>query len=429
MNKLAIVIPIYKETLDISEHLSLNSLFSTLKRPIENKDIFIATFKGLDISKIEKIASEYDIKLNRTNFNKSYFQNTISYSNLCKSYEFYVSYMEYTYMLIFQTDVYMTKDDIDYWMETGYDYIGAPIISSCAKWHKVPNIGNGGCSLRKISTFMDITNPEGYIKTNKEVLEKESSVDNGVYIEAEDMYFSELVYEYYDFEKPRLNEAIFFGIDMNADVIMKMTNDVLPSFIHAFEKNIKYWQSRLEVMSEPKICAEAQWKYRNDYFSSKINYQNYLTYNQYPFTSLCTIWNGEENIKDWVEYHLSIGINKIIIYDICELGSQKLTDIIGNNWKDNIVICEKYRGNNNLSEILSHCYKMYVKDVDLVMPIKLSEKLSDINYSELKNSTSNIIDVDNRMFIKTNIDNFNLKTMNSSLLLEFKHDKSNSHII
>ena len=57
-------------------------------------------------------------------------------------------------MLICQLDVWIFRDEVSYWCEKGYDYIGAPIFYGYTANNfstKIMGIGNGGFSLRKIS--------------------------------------------------------------------------------------------------------------------------------------------------------------------------------------------------------------------------------------------------------------------------------------
>ena len=74
---------------------------------------------------------------------------------LCTS-EFYGFFSEYDYILIYQTDCWVFEDKLDYFIELGYDYYGAP-------WpHNNNTIGNGGFSLRKVSKMLEITNKYEY---------------------------------------------------------------------------------------------------------------------------------------------------------------------------------------------------------------------------------------------------------------------------
>ena len=64
-------------------------------------------------------------------------------------------------MLIYQLDACVFRDELKYWCEKKYDYIGAPIFwayNSNKFSNKVAGIGNGGFSLRKISYCLKMLN-------------------------------------------------------------------------------------------------------------------------------------------------------------------------------------------------------------------------------------------------------------------------------
>lgn len=63
------------------------------------------------------------------------------YNRLLTSPEFWSQFLEYDFVLIFQTDSGLLREGIEYFMELGYGYVGAPIVHS-------PYALNGGLSLR-----------------------------------------------------------------------------------------------------------------------------------------------------------------------------------------------------------------------------------------------------------------------------------------
>ena len=46
--------------------------------------------------------------------------------NLMLSPFFYESFLDFKYVLIHQLDVFIFKDELNYWCNQNYDYIGAP---------------------------------------------------------------------------------------------------------------------------------------------------------------------------------------------------------------------------------------------------------------------------------------------------------------
>lgn len=242
MKQFCIVIPIYKKELNCIEKISIESL----KREIGNKkyDIYFVCPESLDISEYLK----YLPKAKEKRFPDKFFESTATYSRLCISYDFYDSFSNYEYMIIYQLDCYLFKDEFKKWCSKGYDYIGGPILSTDCGWdtvkknqgdHYQPYVGNGGFSLRKIETFKDICDPEGELRTlysiTDEFLDK---------MRWEDKFFCNDLYNIYKLNTPNWVEALEFGMDMSIDVIYeKYKYDKLPMCVHAWDKNIRWWKN------------------------------------------------------------------------------------------------------------------------------------------------------------------------------------------
>ena len=103
------------------------------------------------------------------------------------SFNFYESFLDYKYILIYQLDAFVFKDDLIFWCNKNYDYVGAPWIASISNnpftllLNKISSIfdskekkerkkiffkvGNGGFSLRKVASHYQISKEnEKYIK-------------------------------------------------------------------------------------------------------------------------------------------------------------------------------------------------------------------------------------------------------------------------
>ncbi len=149
MNKLVVVIPFYKPNLTEFEIRSFNQCVSILK----NYDIVIVAPKELPID--ESFLKKVDVQY----FANDFFKNIAAYNKLMLSRNFYNRFKTYEYILIYQLDAWIFEDNLEYWMKQKYDYIGAPwmninidneigIIKSA--------VGNGGFSLRKVSSALKV---------------------------------------------------------------------------------------------------------------------------------------------------------------------------------------------------------------------------------------------------------------------------------
>ena len=250
--KCVIVVPIYKK-LDEIERFSFNTLISLVK----NIDIVIIKPSSMSFAYLG---------YKEVSFNDDYFKSTDSYSELCKSHEFYAAFSEYEYMLIYQLDCVLLKNDILKWCEKGYDYIGAPIISSNANWDIVPAIGNGGLSLRRIEKFLELTNAEyKFLKKYSAVYNNDSKKE--LYDKYEDLYFCEFVSSNWKFTTPSFKIACKFAIDMNPDHI---SMSELPMGIHAFDKNIPFWRKVVNIPANVvNKCYIKNRDFIDAYYSSK----------------------------------------------------------------------------------------------------------------------------------------------------------------
>ena len=247
MKNCAIVIPIYRKP-NAYEKYS----YDTLKSVIKDKDIYVVCGNNFK--------NELEEKVER--FDDSYFDSLKDYSRLCKSYEFYNRFSEYKYILIYQLDCLIFKDNIDYWCEKNYDYIGSPIISNDLAWDFFPIVGNGGFSLRKVEYFKSITDPNGdFRKKYDPILANHRKID--LYDWYEDLYFCEFVSSNWLFDVPTIEESLKFSIDMNPDRIFG-EEVVLPMGCHGYCKNIPFWE---KIIDFPENVKEDSYK-EYDYFIS-----------------------------------------------------------------------------------------------------------------------------------------------------------------
>ena len=113
-----IIIPIYQEKLSKTEEISLAQSI----RILGSHPIVIIKPKSLNISHLQQQYPQISFE----NFDDTYFKGTLSYNRLMLSEEFYSRFLAYEYMLIYQLDAFVFRDELEYWCAKGYDYIGAP---------------------------------------------------------------------------------------------------------------------------------------------------------------------------------------------------------------------------------------------------------------------------------------------------------------
>lgn len=154
MNKAIIIIPIYKNSPDEFEIISLMQCLKVLHR----YKICIVTYDSLDISYYRNELQKFGVDFIFEFFDKEYFNDITGYNRLMLSLEFYIRFVQYHYILIYQLDAYVFRDELEEWCDKGYYYIGAPWfdLEGSTESKEVVAIGNGGFSLRRTALFIDI---------------------------------------------------------------------------------------------------------------------------------------------------------------------------------------------------------------------------------------------------------------------------------
>ena len=96
-------------------------------------------------------------------FPERFFGSREAHNRLLLSSRFYEAFQEYQYLLIYHLDALVFSDQLMQWCETDLDYIGAPWLH-CQDTPdvKVPRVGNGGFSLRKIESFLKVIHSSKY---------------------------------------------------------------------------------------------------------------------------------------------------------------------------------------------------------------------------------------------------------------------------
>ena len=246
-----IVIPAYQEHLNTMSMIALQSLAD---RTNLYEHTYLAIPEGLNIDEYRKIFKNIKIK----EFDSTYFKSMFTYSQLCISYNFYTSFAEYDYMLLYQLDCYLFHDEIQQFVDMGYDYIGGPIFSINSGWKTVkknkPAIGNGGLSLRRIQKFIELTDPQGEFRTSNRLSDNILSS-----IKFEDLYFCDTIPRLYGVKLncPTLDIALQFSWDQSVEYIDALLHNVnlfkMPMGAHAINKFVDYWKQHIPEITDD-VC-------------------------------------------------------------------------------------------------------------------------------------------------------------------------------
>jgi len=253
-NKMVIVIPVYKIALTQAEIISLQRILMVLSK----YDFSLACAHSLNEGIYENYFKKAGVKISIEKFDDSFFKSIEGYNRLMLSTKFYSRFKSWDYMLIYQLDCFIFKDDIERWLEGEYDYIGSPwphcerqlnFYKSLlySRWSLVGAlkkridfnqgkkifVGNGGFSIRKIRKFENIS----------QLLHLFFKKHLGGHVN-EDYIWSILVTKYFsNFKIPSVAIASKFALEETMDPI-NLDIETLPMASHAWERYYpELWQS------------------------------------------------------------------------------------------------------------------------------------------------------------------------------------------
>lgn len=215
-NDCIIMIPIYKQFLSKTEDASLRQVIKILGNSYE-----LCICCPFNIF-TDYYTYKYNYNFSYLQCNNNYFVKQMSYSWLCEEAEWYKCFQNYKFMLIYQLDGWIFKNEIDKFVKLDYDYIGSPWRAGINSLTHNEMVGNGGISLRKIETFINIC-------TNLDL-----SKYNQAFVNLEDLLFCHML-------KDQLNiapvkDAIPFCVDQDPEYWYNKNNKQLPMATHGWEK-------------------------------------------------------------------------------------------------------------------------------------------------------------------------------------------------
>lgn len=273
--KCAIGIPVYK--MDISED-EICSLVQCAKI-LSNYDIKIICPESLNIENYLKFGNFGIIRMPDSCFNDTY-----SYSHTLLNKAFYEQFKDYEYLLIYQLDAWVFEDKLEYWCSKDYDYIGAPWFKGYNNLNNNSKMlkyaGNGGFSLRKIKTFIDVlSDTETSVKKMKSFWEiytkqgqgsflnifrlpksiiryysKDNLVKNAIkapIIWEDNTIVNNLRLLYPQMKIALAEEAKFFAFETHPEKLYKQCENKLPFGCHGFKKyNWEFWKNFVKMEKE-----------------------------------------------------------------------------------------------------------------------------------------------------------------------------------
>ncbi len=261
----AIVIHVYKESLIPEEEMSLRQL----NHIMGGYPVIITAPQYFDASAYRAILKNQVHRV--IEYPACYFNGISGYNKLMLSKPYYQALLEYEYILLHHTDAYVFRDELAYWMDKSYDYIGAPVYAYDGTMNPTRYIcvGQGGFSLRKVKTFYELADSGQIIYKWADIKEnfllynwkgkvarlpyylglfttrqaRLNSLRSGVK-ENEDVIWGHYVPKYIpSFSVAPFDEAYQFSMEYNCDTLLALNKGKLPFGCHGWYKDLfrSFW--------------------------------------------------------------------------------------------------------------------------------------------------------------------------------------------
>lgn len=243
MKKCVILIPVWKYDLYDYEIISLQRTISLYEKS-DIVDIMFLKPKGFkihDLLSYNNVQYQSD-KFLTFAFDEDFFQSSLTYNKLLINKQTYLELIEdYNYILIAQTDAYIFEDQLEYWINKNYNYIGSYEgiikqsdidnifdISNYSIDNKYPVIHmNGGFSLRNIQYCIN-------------TLENVNSLCDQIFQSNTYTFGEDMIFSIYSNNQVNALDSIKFGFShIYFSDVYAINNYNLPFGAHAIHKNAK----------------------------------------------------------------------------------------------------------------------------------------------------------------------------------------------
>jgi hypothetical protein len=251
-----VLIPCHKQVLNSRENKSLKRCLEILKNYkivllIPDSIPFLKTDVDLFQTKIIKI-------------HKKHFENVYSYNKLKTSAFLYKKFSSYKFILTYELDSWIFKDDLNRWCQYNFDYIGAPWFKGFSddNTYMFNGVGNSGFSLRKVDKMLEIFCDYKNPFFEKNVLKKKiKNVFGWIYYKIiKENYFIQNSVGFHEdtlinslkdskmINIPNELTALKFSFEMHPSYLYKLNNDKLPMGCHGWEKyEPDFWSKYIDI--------------------------------------------------------------------------------------------------------------------------------------------------------------------------------------
>lgn len=266
MEKVVILIFTHKAEPDPYEEASFRQCFEVLgKHPIR-----LVCPQGMDISRYRAIAPGVVPDF----LDPKWFRTMRDYNLLKVLPWLYRRYAGYEFMLTYELDAWVFRDELLEWCDKGWDYIGAPWFANYSRATENDpflGVGNSGFSLRSIPSALRAFSQrrtERVVRMAKDVAKgRMSASELGMaltdaekfyapfeeeYVRADDMFWHfEVARKYAWFKLPTPEEASGFAFESNPRRLYRETGNKLPFGCHKWRlREPDFWREHIPFPTE-----------------------------------------------------------------------------------------------------------------------------------------------------------------------------------
>ena len=256
-----VVIPVHSDSPSNFELISFKQCFDILKKHA----IKVMAPKGLNLEAYLKVVPNFEVVEIEPIWQSSLFM----YNKLKLSSFFYDLFKEFDYLLTYELDAFVFRDEIDFWCQKNYDYIGAPwfLGFSESTTNEVIGVGNSGFSLRKVSGMRKAIRNIYFDKKSYSLQSKKIQIKNIIkkglfYVDVfrkenktiqnsehynEDWFIANVIPKYLKkYTIAPIEEAIQFSFEVNPIYLYNLNNSKLPMGCHAWGKyDFEFWKPHI----------------------------------------------------------------------------------------------------------------------------------------------------------------------------------------
>ncbi|WP_163400282.1 DUF5672 family protein [Flavobacterium fluviatile] len=259
--KVVVVIPIHEVNPSELELISFQQCFKILGK----YTIKIIAPEGLDLINYRNVIQDFEVV-----FIDPVWQSSIEkYNKLKLSQFFYRLFDDYQFLLTYELDAFVFKDELLHWCNKEYDYIGSPwFVGYDNPSNDFLGVGNSGFSLRNIKAmqraikkvYLEEAAYYSFSRKNK-ILFKLFTYFNHLIIffgenhtiqrsshRNEDAFISQIIVKQVrDFKIASIAEAIPFGFEVNPKYLFQINKNILPMGCHAWWRyDFEFWKPFIE---------------------------------------------------------------------------------------------------------------------------------------------------------------------------------------